>query len=132
MNFNNPYMPQMHINNGINWVQGLEGASAYQLPPNSNAVLIDSTRDVMYIKSFDNIGMPTLRTFEFKEVTDKKPEDKYITRDEFNRFLDSLGGNRDVAVSRNERSERYEDADKEDVRDIQGKSERLHRSIYTE
>ena len=71
----NPYMvnqpnPYAQKNNGINWVQGIEGAKAYQLPPSSNAILLDSENDgKFYIKISDNVGMCSLRTFRYREVT---------------------------------------------------------------
>ena len=63
----NPYIRQ---NNGIIWVQGIEGAKAFQLQPNSNSVLMDSENDgVFYIKVSDNVGMCNLRVFKFEEIT---------------------------------------------------------------
>ena len=54
--------------NGIKWVQGIEGAKAYQLEPNSNVQLMDSENDgVFYIKVCDDIGMCNLRIFDYKE-----------------------------------------------------------------
>jgi hypothetical protein len=89
-------------NNGINWVQGLEGAKAYQLSPNSNIILLDSEQDRFYIKTSDNIGMCSLRTFDFTEVTDvsKKlsPDNKeidmskYVTKEELNAALSKIKG----------------------------------------
>lgn len=72
---NNPYQQayqymanQQH--NGIQWVQGLEGAKAFQLSPNSNTVLMDSENEgIFYIKISDAVGMCTLRTFKYTEVT---------------------------------------------------------------
>lgn len=66
-----PYMNAMtNQHNGIQWVQGVEGAKAYQLQPSSNIVLMDSENDgVFYIKISDNVGMCTLRTFKYTEVT---------------------------------------------------------------
>lgn len=100
-NFQNPYMPQYqqrNYNNGIIWVQGIEGAKAYQLMPNSNAMLLDSESDgIFYIKVSDNVGMCNLRTFKFEEITNySKPSDKdidlsqYITRDEFEKVIGGL------------------------------------------
>jgi hypothetical protein len=86
-------------NNGINWVQGVEGAKAYQLMPNSNVVLIDSEQDRFYIKSADNIGMCTLRTFDYKEVTDAPSANtqsndmsQYVRRDELQEILRNWRG----------------------------------------
>ena len=90
-------MPQ-RMNNGIIWVQGIEGAKAFQMPPNSNAILLDSETDGrFYIKTADNIGMSTLRLFDYTEVTTSPtpPVDmsQYITRDELNEILKKFGGN---------------------------------------
>lgn len=56
-------------NQGLLWVSGEVGAKSWIVPPNQTALLMDSECDKFYIKSSDNAGMPTLRTFEYKEVT---------------------------------------------------------------
>lgn len=62
--FNAPYV------SGINWVQGVEGAKAFRMKPNDMVVILDSENEgVMYIKTSDSIGMCTLRTFNYQEVT---------------------------------------------------------------
>ena len=62
--FNTPYV------SGINWVQGVEGAKAFRMKPNDMVVILDSENEgVMYIKTSDSIGMCTLRTFNYREVT---------------------------------------------------------------
>lgn len=54
--------------NNIVWVQGIEGAKAWQLNPNSMVVLLDSeVEGKMYIKVSDNIGMSSLRIFNYTE-----------------------------------------------------------------
>lgn len=91
----NNYRPQNPINyNNIVWVIGVEGARAYQIPPNSNVVLLDSENEgIMYIKTSDNIGMCNLRVFKFEELTDTpKKNDDYITRTEFEEALKALKG----------------------------------------
>lgn len=56
------------ISNNIIWVQGIEGAKAWQLAPNSIAILLDSENEgKMYIKVTDNIGMGSLRVFNYVE-----------------------------------------------------------------
>lgn len=103
----NPYMPKPVVpqNNGINWVQGIEGAKAYQIPQNSNIILMDSEKNRMYIKTSDNIGMCNLRIFDFTEVTEtsqghnsvvSQPDlSQYVTRDELNSILEQLSGGKD-------------------------------------
>lgn len=106
-NFQNPYgqyqnmqFPnQTYPKNGIIWVQGIEGAKAYQLSPNSNAMLLDSESDGrFYIKTSDNIGMCNLRIFEYREITNTPKAEtnidmsQYVTRDELSEILNSLKG----------------------------------------
>jgi hypothetical protein len=96
----NRYTPQ---NNGITWVQGIEGAKAYQLTPNSNVLLMDSDNDgVFYIKVSDNVGMCNLRTFNYVETTNQQNTSTYqqkevdmsiyVTKDELNEILKSIKG----------------------------------------
>lgn len=89
-------------NNGIIWVQGIEGAKAYQLMPNSNAILMDSDNDgVFYIKVSDSVGMCNLRVFNYSEVTTQTTASsnidmsKYVTREELQDIIKQLGGIKD-------------------------------------
>lgn len=68
-------------------VTGLEGAKAYQMSANSVAALFDAAEDVMYIKSTDGAGFPTIRVFEFverKEVPVQTTQSgEFVSRKEF-------------------------------------------------
>ena len=90
----------------INWVQGIEGAKAYQLSPNSNIQLMDSENDgIFYIKTSDNIGMCNLRIFKYEEITEQKstPQpnlSEYVRKDELESLINSmLGGTNESTVS---------------------------------
>lgn len=62
------YLNPTTSTNNIIWVQGIEGAKAWQLPPSSMAILLDSeVEGKMYIKVTDNIGMGSLRIFNYVE-----------------------------------------------------------------
>lgn len=95
-----PYQQQRYpqaLNNGIVWVQGIEGAKAYQLMPNSNTILMDSENDGrFYIKVADNVGMCTLRVFKYEEITTPtapQPDmSQYVTRDELDNAIKKLLG----------------------------------------
>lgn len=86
--YNNPYQPRVNNSNQITWVQGIEGAKAYQLIPNSNVVLLDSESDKFYIKSSDNVGMCTLRTFSYTEEFEH-PKEQYVTKSELEATLNA-------------------------------------------
>ena len=105
--YQRPYYPYQQTN-GVTWVQGVEGAKAYQLPPNSNIQLMDSENDgIFYIKMSDNVGMCTLRTFKYTEITDQPKNDmsEYVKKSELEALLNSmLGGKNEQAISVNDGS----------------------------
>lgn len=88
--------------NNIIWVQGIEGAKAWQLNPNSMVILLDSeVEGKMYIKVSDNIGMCTLRVFNYVEeipstnATVNKDLDlsDYVRKDELSTLLKEIISN---------------------------------------
>ena len=52
-------------NNSMVWVQGEAGAKAYVLPPNTTLPLWDSEAQVIYIKSVDISGKPTMTILDY-------------------------------------------------------------------
>lgn len=80
-------------NQGLLWVQGEAGAKSYLVAPNTTVLLMDSEGSRFYLKSTDNAGMPSLRVFEYSEVTQNATQsaqsvpnnldDKYVTREEY-------------------------------------------------
>jgi len=96
--YQNPYQPYAYQNdsNGIIWVQGESGAKAYPVQNGKSVVLFDSESEHFFIKSTDPSGMPQpLRIFSYKEANEieVKPTidtSNFITRDEFERAIDSL------------------------------------------
>lgn len=76
----NPASAQSASTNNIVWVQGIEGAKAWQLNPNSMVILLDSeVEGKMYIKVSDNIGMCSLRIFDYTEVA--QPSNVTVNKD---------------------------------------------------
>lgn len=78
--------------NGLVSVTGIDGAKAYQLPPNSKMPLFDEKDDVLYLKTTDAAGYPTVKTFKFEpiEQTQGYPAQDYVTRDEYNELCERL------------------------------------------
>ncbi len=87
--YNNITNPQMNNfqtpQNNLIRVTGLDGAKAYQMPPNSSVALFDNDNDIMYVKTTDGAGFPTVRIFKFEPLQKPKSTetDSYITRQEF-------------------------------------------------
>lgn len=76
--------------NGLVSVTGIEGAKAYQLPPNSSMPLFDQDNDLLYLKTTDSAGYPTIKTFAFKPTDEPKhaaPEQEYVPRSEFDALV---------------------------------------------
>ena len=96
--YQNPYQPYAYQNdsNGIIWVQGESGAKAYPVQNGKSVVLFDSESEHFFIKTTDISGMPQpLRIFSYKESNEieVKPTidtSNFITRDEFEKTIDSL------------------------------------------
>lgn len=72
--------------NGLVSVTGIEGAKAYQLPPNSSMPLFDKDNDILYVKTTDAAGYPTVRAFRFspvEQIEAKVVSVESVTREEF-------------------------------------------------
>lgn len=90
--------------NNVIWVQGKEGANSWQMNPNSIAILLDSMLEgKMYIKTTDNVGLSSLRIFNYVEeketntlpsadVTINNDLDlsQFVRKDELNTFIKEL------------------------------------------
>ena len=51
--------------NGIIWVQGEAGAKSYLVAPNTTVQLWDSEAQVIYLKSADASGMPSMKILDY-------------------------------------------------------------------
>lgn len=49
-------------------VSGFEGAKSYPLGPSCRAPLFDDKEDVLYIKSTDANGFPSIKAYRFEEI----------------------------------------------------------------
>lgn len=84
-------------------VNGVDGAKAYQMPANSTVALFDNNNDIMYVKTTDGAGFPSVRSFRFEEITQEtKQQEKadYISREEFEEFKKELINNGKQSISR--------------------------------
>lgn len=105
--YQNPYLMQQPVvqqqqsvvpqqnsivqNTGIIWVQGEAGAKSYLVAPNTTVQLWDSEAQVIYLKSADASGMPSMKVIDYTIRGAEMPnngftfdEHKFISRDEFN------------------------------------------------
>ena len=81
--------------NNLLWVQGIEGAKALMLPPNSRIICLDSEiENRAYIKTSDELGATKLRKFELIEITEQEQPSAnlsdYVRKDELQQLLEGL------------------------------------------
>lgn len=81
---------------GIIWVQGEAGAKAYLVAPGNTVQLWDSEDSVIYLKSADMSGMPSMRVLDYTERTIGQPThqpeakidwDKVVTWDKLDDYI---------------------------------------------
>lgn len=86
--------------NPMIWVQGETGAKSYLMQPNMTLPLWDSEAQVIYLKSTDASGMPTMKILDYtirEGAATAKPiptietqNVDYVTRDELKELEDRL------------------------------------------
>lgn len=84
----NPYQPQFTIQptapapqiaeqaQQIQYVNGIESARQYQLPPNSSVILMDANEAVFYTKQTDASGYGVVKSYTFQESEQIAPQDE--------------------------------------------------------
>lgn len=87
-------MPQPQQNNsqGIIWVQGETGAKSYLVAPNNTVQLWDSENQIIYLKSADASGMPSMKILDYTIRDGNQPTQtvEYVTREEFSNFEERI------------------------------------------
>ena len=111
-----PASPVSQTNSGGNniiWVSGEAGAKAYLVAPNTTVQLWDSEAQVIYLKSADGSGMPSMKIIDYtiRDATPTPPKPSqsiaYVTKDEFDAFKSEVqkmigGAKNEPTVSANE------------------------------
>ena len=90
-----PVQQPQQNNNGILWVSGEVGAKSYLVAPGTSVLLMDSDDTVFYLKTADQSGMPSLRTFKYSEITGQKhfnktDQNNFVNREEFENFKNNI------------------------------------------
>ena len=60
-----PMQNQQPTNSSIIWVQGEQAAKSYLVAPNTTVQLWDSEEKVIYLKSADASGMPSMKILDY-------------------------------------------------------------------
>lgn len=92
-------MPAPQQQNGsMVWVQGEAGAKSYLLTPNTTLPLWDSEAQVIYLKSSDASGMPSMKVLDYTvrensntpHTAPLNNKDEYVTKEEFEALREEL------------------------------------------
>ena len=101
-NYYQPYpqqQPQQQQNTSPIWVQGEAGAKSFLIAPNSTVALWDSEAQVIYLKSADASGMPSMKVLDYtiRDLTaapkTAQPEidlGNYVTKKDFDAFEEKI------------------------------------------
>lgn len=98
-----PRMPvqtvqQQPMQTSVVWISGgKEEANGFMVAPNSRVIIFETNSMIFHIKERDASGTPIpMRTFNYVEETetvhqDTKIDDKFVTREEFNKLAALVG-----------------------------------------
>ena len=96
-NYSQQIQPVSQNQNGIIWVQGEAGAKSYLVAPNTTVQLWDSESQTIYLKSADNMGMPTIKTLDYTirdnsthQNTLTQPESSFATKEDLEALADEI------------------------------------------
>ena len=77
---------------GLIWVQGENAAKSYMVAPGNTVQLWDSEEKVIYLKSADASGMPSMKILDYTIRGEEKtaPAVEYATKDEVNALAEKI------------------------------------------
>lgn len=97
-----PYIPQANYQqpqvqtantNPIIWVQGEAGAKSYLVAPNTTVQLWDSEDQIIYLKSADASGMPSMKIIDYTVRGSNSPvSGAFISDDKYDTLKDEMSG----------------------------------------
>lgn len=70
----NPY-PNLPQRTTVARVSGKPGAEAYRMAPNSEVLLLDETAPIVWLKTTDSAGYPTLTAYDISHHKGEEPVD---------------------------------------------------------
>ena len=89
-----PMQNQQPTNSSIIWVQGEAGAKSYMVAPNTTVQLWDSEDKVIYLKSADASGMPSMKILDYsirgEEAQAAAPAAEYATKEDLKTLEDKI------------------------------------------
>ena len=98
---------------GLIWVQGEAAAKSYLVAPGCTVALWDSEEKVIYLKSADVSGMPSLKVLDYtirgENAKETKPE--YATKAEVEALAEKISAMKTELTAKKRRAMREEEDD---------------------
>lgn len=91
-----PMQQQQQQQSGLTWVQGEAGAKSFLVAPSTTVDLWDSEAQVIYLKSADASGMPSMKVLDYtiRDSSNLPPKTpvtpEYATKNEVETIKDDL------------------------------------------
>lgn len=92
-NFNQQNVPQRY---SITRVNGENGARSFQMMPNSETILLDTTQPVIWLAQTDGAGYLTVTPFDIKEHHESPPVDIRSLEERLKKLEDAVNGKSDL------------------------------------
>ena len=103
-----PNYSQYNNDTNLIFVNGLEGARGYRIRPQQTVLLVDSTQSRIYLKSTDNLGIETIKTYSISEVENKEETDVETRLDSIetniNKIMETISNNKGDKVNESKQS----------------------------
>ena len=99
-----PQQAPQNAGTGLIWVQGEQAAKSYLVAPNTTVQLWDSEEKVIYLKSADASGMPSMKVLDYTIRGDantvKAPAAEFATKDDLRALEDKIRDIREEMAGR--------------------------------
>ena len=98
----NPY--QSYNQQQIVKVNGINGAQAYQLLPNSSVLLLDETAPRLFLKQTDGAGYPNVTAYKLEPYVEEKQPDIKDLVDRITKLEETVNAKPNTTASKRSKS----------------------------
>jgi hypothetical protein len=82
------------------FVDTKEQLQGVNIPANSQRVFFSKTAPHLFVVETDKMGIQKVSTYKFEEIVEPAPEEKYVTRKEWQELINALGGKHESVISK--------------------------------
>lgn len=104
-----PQYQQTQQQSGLIWVQGEQAAKSYLVAPGQTVQLWDSEEKVIYLKSADASGMPSMKVLDYTIRGEADQTIEYATKDDLKALSDKIKSLREEITGKRRKVTEEED-----------------------